>query len=248
MKRPPSLVGQSVGGARIVADWELRITGRCLSDDLNASSDADFRDVEGLQIVKAFIRERAARTEGTRDVNGLRCGQTAWVLAHGNDHRGATIHDPEHEVVWLVAYARHRSGESDDFFPYCRGLDAADRLLPTEKDYKRLIEDRDRRFVEAVTLEAPLILRYGRENPGEHKHRLGGDMAAGIAVEVEPGVEAITIAFRLDAIDWDAVPILCAAFYSGTPWDHATKMPSRELEPGEVAMEVVKEPEQPSSS
>lgn len=243
MRRPPSLIGLATSGAYIAEHWELRITARCLSEDLNASSTADFDEVSGLQIVKAFVRERKDRIEGTRDVNGLRCGHTAWVISHGHDHRGATIYDPHEEVIWLVAYARHRSGQHDDFFPYCRQLDCDARLVPTAGDYKRLIVERDRRVVEAIRLEAPRILSEAREIPGEHRHLLGGDISAGIAVEVEPGVEAITIAFRLGAIEWDLVPVLLAAFYPGVDWELAGSMPSRELDPDEVAMTTVVDPQ-----
>lgn len=243
MRRPPSLIGQATGGAHICAAWELRITERCLTEDLNASPRAPFCDVSGLEIVRALVRERKDRTEGSRDVNGIRSGRTAWVLSHGNDHRGATIHDPAEEVVWLVAYGRHRSGQDDDFFPYCRSLDSAGLLLATTKDYERLFRERDLRFVQAVALEAPVILCQARHEPGEHWHLLGGDTMAGVAVEVEPDVEAITIAFRLDAIDWDLVPILLAAFHPSNDWELASRMPSRDLEPGEVAMTVVVEPQ-----
>jgi hypothetical protein len=145
--------------------------------------------------------------------------------------------------VWLVAYGRHRSGEPDDFFPYCVELDGDGRLLATGEDYERMIMERDRRFVEAVRIEAPVILSEARNSPGEHRHMLGGGLSAGIAVEVEPDVEAVTIAFRVDAVlDWDLVPILLAAFHPGTSWEPIERMPSRELEPGEIAMTVVVDP------
>lgn len=241
MRRPPSLVGFALDGAYFCEGWELRITGRCLIEDLNAGPATDFVEVSGLQIVGALVRERKNKIEGTRDVNGLHCGRTAWVLAHGHDHRGATIHDPEEEVVWLVAYGRHRSGQPDDFFPFCQSLDADDRLLPTPDDHERLARERDRRFVEAVRLEAPVILRDARAEPGERRHLLAGDIAAGIAIEVIPGLESITIAFKLTALDWDLVPILLAAFDPDASWEMAPRMPSRELEPGEIAMTTMLE-------
>lgn len=241
MRRPPSLIGYAAGGAYFCEGWELRITGRCLSEDLNAGAETDFDEVSGLEIVRALVRERRTSIEGTRDVNGLQCGHTAWVLAHGHDHRGATIYDSEEEVVWLVAYGRHRSGQDDDFFPYCRSLDADERLLPTPDDYERMHRERDYRFVEAVRLEGPEILRHARHNPGEHRHLLAGDISAGIAVEVVPGAAAITIAFQLDAVSWDRVPVLLAALWPGGNWELIGRMPSRDLEPGEIAHTVMLE-------
>lgn len=239
MRRPPSLSGSAAGGAYICDDWELRITGRCLSEDLNADGNADFEDVVGLKIVRAFVRERRNRIEGGREVSPLQCGCKAFVVAHQHDLRGATIHDPHEEVVWLVAAGLHRSGQAGDFYPYCKELDAEERLLPTPEDVERLIRERDRRFVQAVALEAPGILATARAKPGEHRHLLGGDVHAAITVEVVPGIEAITIAFQFDAIDWDSVPVLLAAFHPSPNWEPAAAMPSRPLEPGEVAMTVL---------
>lgn len=239
MQRPPSLVGRAVGGSYFCEGWELRMTRRCLSEDLNAAPDAAFDDVGGLQIVRAFVRERSRHTDGARRVTPLTCGCPVWVLAHQHDHRGATWYDEPEEVVWLLAYGRHRSGQDDDFFPYCKELDAQDLLLPNLQDRVELLRERDFRFVHAVRIEAPVILQQARAQEGEHRHLLGGDLDAGISVEVDEELEAeaITIAFGFDAIDWDWVTIMLAAFHP-TGWESIGRMPSRELEPGEVAMTV----------
>ena len=240
MRRPPSLIGRAVGGSFFAEGWELRITARCLEDDLNAGADANFEDVSGLKIV----RERTDHTEGGRQVTPLKCGRPVWVVAHQNDHRGATWYDADEEVVWLLAYRRHRSGSGDDFFPYVKDeLDEHNELLPTAEDYKGLILERDNRFVEAVRIEAPMILQEARQEPGtEHRYMLGGDLDTGISIEVADDLEAITIAFRLGAIDWDSVPIMLAAFHpSPDDWEGASRLPSRELEPGEIAMTAVVE-------
>jgi hypothetical protein len=239
MRRPPSLRGKAAASAYFCSGWELRITQRCLVEDLNASPEATFEEVRGLEIVRAFVRERTDRTKGNRQISPLTCGCEVWVIAHQHHHRGATWYDEHEDVVWLLAYGRHRSGEDDDFFPFCRALDAEDQLLPTVDDRELMLRERDRRFVEAVRVEAPVILAQARASPGEHQHLLGGDVNAGIAVEVDEdlGAEAITIAFRLDAIDWDYVPIMLAAFSDGD-WQPIHRMPSRDLEAGEVAMTV----------
>lgn len=240
MRRPPSLIGRAIGGAFFAEGWELRITAWCLDDDLDAGTDADFEDVAGLKIVRAFVRERETHADGGRQVTPLTGGREVWVVAHQHDHRGATWYDAYEEVVWLLAYRRHRSGSPDDFFPYCKELDAGDDLLPTAQDYERLIRERDRRFVEAVAVEAPSILRQAREQPGEEvRHDLGGEITTGIAVEVADDLQAITVAFRLDAIDWDSVEVVLAAFHPSPAWEGTNRMPSRDLEEGEVAMTVL---------
>lgn len=58
--RPPS--SGSRRGAYICKEWELRITARCLDEDLNAAPDADFDTVRGLEIVKALIAPTPAAT------------------------------------------------------------------------------------------------------------------------------------------------------------------------------------------
>lgn len=131
MHRPSSLVGTAVEGAYICEKWELRVTARCLDEDLNAAPDASFEAISGLEIVKAFVKGRSTQSTSSRQVSPLTCGRDVWRLAYGHDHRGATLHDPEGEVIWLVAYGRHRSGQKDDFFPKCKALDAEERLLPT---------------------------------------------------------------------------------------------------------------------
>lgn len=241
MRRPPSLVDHAVGGSYFAAGWELRITGRCLDEDLNADPQSTFDEVAGLEIVRALVRERKDKTMGGRQVSPIACRPEVSVVAHGHDHRGATMFDEAEEVVWLVAYRRHRSGTVDDFYPWCKDLAEGDRLLPTEADLERLLRERDRRFVEAVAVEAPLLLHRARSEPGEHRHAFGGELPASIAVEVidEPEAQAITIAFRLDVVPWDQVEIMLAAFHPLAEWEMIERMPSRDLEGGEVAMTVV---------
>jgi hypothetical protein len=125
-----------LGGAYICKDWELRVTARCLDEDLNASEKAGFDAILGLKIVKAFVKDRASQSTGARQVTPLTCGLRVYRLAYGNDHRGATLHDEVDAVIWLLAYGRHRSGKPGDFFPFCKGLDAEGRLLPTEDDLR----------------------------------------------------------------------------------------------------------------
>lgn len=240
MDRPVSLIGKTVGGSYICEKWELRVTARCLSDDLNAASDADFEAVRGLEIVKAFIKGRERRSYGTREVTPLSCGRKVWVVAQGDDHRGATLHDREQEVIWLLAYGRHRSGTEGDFFPCCKELDAEHLLLPTEHDYERLLVERDRRFVEAVRVEAPIILREARSADGEYRSNVGGRLGAGLCVELDGDLDAtaMTVAFHANAIEYEQGVVLLAALCPGQ-WDLIGRMPSRELEPGEVAFTIM---------
>jgi hypothetical protein len=241
MDRPPSLVGKTARGAYICKDWELRVTARCLDEDLNAAQDADFDSIQGLEIIKALVGTRSEQTTSTRQVSPLTCARQIWVVGYGNDHRGGTLHDPEHEVVWLVAYRRHRSGRDDDFFPYCKELDHAKRLLPTPEDYKRMFEERDLRFAEAVVHEAPIIRREARAAAGEYRCTVGGELGATLSVEIDEELEAtaMTVAFHAHELETLAQgQLLLAALHPG-PWEMAPRMPSRELDATEVAYTVL---------
>lgn len=197
----------------------------------------------GLQIVKGFVKDRFDRTTDTRQVSPLSCGREVWVLARGNDHRGGTWFDPDERVVWLLAYRLHRSGVPNDFFPYCKELDRQGALLPTSEDYERFLRDRGARFAFAVSIEAPLILRRARENPGEHRVMLGGEFGACIAIEHADELESTVLAFRVETVPFDYVPLILAAFHPDSRWEPATAMPSRPLEASEFAFEHLHERE-----
>lgn len=215
-------------------DWELRITRRALDDDFGLAADADFEDLLNVGIVKTFVGDRSTHSNGTRQVTPLTCGQEVWVLARGHDHRAATWFDEPNHVVWLVASGRHRSGRPSDFFPFCKALDEEDRLLPTEDDYERMIRDRDARFAYSITIEAQLVLKKARLEGGEHRVMFAGKYGACIAIEVAGDLEAIAVAFRVDSVDYDYVPIILSAIQPGK-WEPTERMPSRELEAMEFA-------------
>src|SRR5579863_8583051 len=83
MDRPESLVGRAVGGAYICKDWELRVTARCLDEDLHADAETTFAAVEGLEIIKAFKKDRASEPRGPKTISPLSSGETVYRLAYG---------------------------------------------------------------------------------------------------------------------------------------------------------------------
>lgn len=245
MDRPHSLVGRPIAGAYICRDWELRVTARCLAEDLNADEAASFESILGLEIVKAFVKDRATETIASKQISPLSSRQEIWRLGYGHDHRGATFYDEDEAVVWLVAYGRHRSGARDDFFPYCKELDAEGRLLPVQADIARMYRDRDKRFVEAVTIEAPQALKVARETEGEYRCTIGGELGAGLAIEVVEGLEAtsITVALKpagggpLTEVTLEQGQVLLQSLTCGE-WEIIGRMPSRDLDPDEVAFTI----------
>lgn len=190
-----------------------------------------------MDIVKELINGRSDRTEDRNEIYPLTSGVPVWVLSRGHDHRGATFYDEDANVVWLLAYGRHRSGEAGDFFPYCTKMDEEDQLLPTEADYERMFDDRGHRFVDGLMIEAPLALKQARMNPGEHRFLLGGELGAAVAVEIADEAEATTVAFRKETLDWGQVPLVLAAFHAEAEgaWEQIDRLPSRSLDSGEMA-------------
>ena len=237
---PKALVGQTHLGSHICREWELRVTGRCLEDDLGKSKESDFDDLSNVEIVQGLVKDRFDRNEDTRQVAPLTCGQPIWALSRGNDHRGGTWFDANNRVVWLVAAGRHRSGAPGDFYPYCKQLDADGVLLPTDEDYERLFSDRDLRFAHSIRIEGPLILKQARAAPGEHRVMLGGAHGICIAIECAGELEAITVAFRIDTLEFDYVPIVLQAIQVGK-WDPVGAMPSRDFEAVEYGFELIHE-------
>ena len=156
-----------------------------------------------------------------------------------------SFYDEDEAVIWLVAYGRHRSGASDDFFPRCKELDVEGRLLPVQADIARMYRDRDKRFVEAVTIEVPLALKAARETEGEYRCTIGGELGTGLAIEVIEELEAtsITVAFRpaaggpLTTVTMEQGQVLLQSLACGK-WEMIGRMPSRDLEPDEVAFTV----------
>jgi hypothetical protein len=244
MNRPPSLIGTAVAGAYICKDWELRITARCLDEDLNAAPGSPFESVVGLEIVKAMISAHEENSFTARDVSPLTSGETIWVLTYGHDHRGGTFYDESQQVIWLVAYHRHRAHDPDDFFPYCTELDSRGCLLPTLADYERMFKDRDRRFADAVVHEAPMIIRDAERAEGEYRCTVGGELGVGLSIEIDDELEAraMTVAFDATEVEtFEQGQLLLVALHPG-PWELAGAMPSRDLAPSEVAFTIIHSP------
>jgi hypothetical protein len=147
----------------------LRITERCLVEDLGASVD-DGDDLDALAnknpIVRAFIDRRSQSPTGQETVEGLTARIVAFSLHSGED-RGLTWHHEPGDTVWLLAAAFHRSGKRDDAYPYFRQLGADHRLLPTKGDIERLVASRNRNFARVLIEDVPKIIENMRRRPGQ---------------------------------------------------------------------------------
>lgn len=232
-------------GSCIGPRYELRITRRCLVDDLELASDASFELAYSRRpIVGAFQSQRLADPRGTRTVGPEAGAQTFYRLGLGHDHRGATWHDTTEGVVWLCAYSLHRSGEPDDAFKYFPSLIAAGTMLPDAADYDALFSDRAHRFVDTLADDARSLLSAARAEPGlEHRGIVGGELPTGVIVEIVETLEETCIALSGELLDAERIVLVLAAFYPDaefTDWEFMAALPHRALKRNEVACRILR--------
>lgn len=232
-------------GSCISDAYELRITRRCLTEDLDRAPDTAFEEALSEEIVQAFVNQRSEQHVGTKTVGPAAGNKTLYRLAYGEDHRGATWYDADEHVIWLCAYRLHRSGEPDDAFPYFNELTAAGRMIPTADDYESLFTDRGRRFAETVAEDAAALLLRARAEPGrEHTGVLGGHQPAGVVVDVVDTLEETYIAFSIAGADYRRVVVLLRAFFveaAFSDWELVDALPTRPLDGanGEICYRIL---------
>ena len=195
-------------------------------------------------IVKALRNQRHAAVNGTSTIGPAAGDDTLWVLRYGNDHRGATLFDARDNVVWLCAYARHRSGEPDDAFPRFEELRRTDRIRPTPSDREALRDDRTTRFAFVVGEEAQDLLAIARAQPGvEVRAIIGTTDPVGLVVHLVETLEETYVAVFANATDFAHLQLLLAAFYDRPleDWRPEQQLPTRplDLRRGEFCLSIV---------
>lgn len=155
-------------------------------------------------IIVAFTRERSTSPTGGDDpLNRMQTRRVLYPLRQGSDHRGATWHHEDQAVVWLCAYGRHRSGAPDDAYPYFRSL-GEDELLPAAADFRRLLEDRNRRFEDTCVAQAQALLERARNEPGaEHRTDLGWEVQTHCVIEVVDDLTALWVAIDHNQVGFE---------------------------------------------
>jgi hypothetical protein len=235
------------GSCLCVAGHELRVTERCVRDDLALPAGAPFEDLLSHPIVVAFRNERSDSVRGTTSVGPEAGSATIWTLRRGNDHRGATWHDAHDGVVWLVGYGRHRSGDPADAFPYFAELIGNDRIYPTPEDRVALAEDRAVRFAFVVEAEAQELLAFARSRQGvETRATIGTTQPVGLIVHIVDTMEQTFVAVYGDTTDVARLQLLLVALYPDhgfDEWDFEPRLPTRELDHGrgEFCLSIVHE-------
>lgn len=234
-------------GSCICDGYELRITRRCLREDLRLPPETTFDEAQSHPIVRAFVNQRSRDVTGTRTVGPEAGPRTVYRLGLGNDHRGATWYDPEHSVVWLCAYGFHRSGAPDDAFGHFHALLQRAELLPAAEDYEALFDDRARRFAETVERDAQELLRRARATPGvEQRGVLGRQAPVGVVVDIVDTLEETYVAFTLADMTAQKIVLVLRAFMPSarfSDWEPAAHLPTRpvDTQKAEVCYRILRE-------
>lgn len=120
----------------------LRVTRRCLEDDLKVDPDLYERDARHYchehDALKTFVVRREGAPNTGEPISDV--GKTGSVLSlHVGTGRAATIFDEETDVCWLLAWsATHATGEKRDAYKHFMRLDGRGELMPTAEDYEAI--------------------------------------------------------------------------------------------------------------
>lgn len=218
------------------ADYELRVTARCCTEDLHERAGAPFAELAGHPIVAAFRNKHHNDPTTTKTVGPAAGALTLGRLGTGDDDRGAIWFDREHGVLWLcAAHGRHRSGQADDSFPYFGSLMAADRMYPTGDDYEALERDRSDRLAEAIPGDAQALLERARAAPGvELTGQVGPVRVRLVVVRVEDVADELFAAISMRHGDDAWLAAVLFGFRPGTDdfgvWRNEIALPTGELD------------------
>ncbi len=225
------LAGSEIGGSHFCETWELRITKRCLVDDLGLPEDATFAAAKRLGIVRAFVKQRCANPVGGSWLGPTPRGGNvgyAW-LRHGNRERAITVYDEREGVVWMTAYSpEHTSGSVDPAQVHFHELWNQGELLPADVDEVQRLKERDDARAELLVVQGRYMMDRARETGAEYRDHLPGDINAAVVVEYEPGIEAVTFAFTITNryTQNREIQVLLAGLYPEDKWELVSRMPS----------------------
>lgn len=186
---------------------QLRITHRCLVEDLGFSPDDLGRPLDELaatdsdagKFIRTFIEKRGPDPVDEDSIERLATGRIPMhPLRRGERIRGLTWHDRDANVVWLVAtHFVHRSGERSDSYAHFRSL-RLEQLLPDELDYLLF---REQQAVHAADAILDLIdpgLRSALGDVGaEVRLDIGGTPVSLLATRTNPPPPRLKVAISM---------------------------------------------------
>lgn len=116
---------------------------------------------------------------------------------HVGRGRAVTIHDPQEDVCWLLAYsALHKVGAKDDAYKKFERLDSRGELLPTADDYLALESVSSAEFIDSLIELGRELYSEALASPGVEVGRTvtfstSGTSSEDVLVSVAVAVEMI---------------------------------------------------------
>lgn len=243
------IAGVCDAGGYLCADGhELRVTARCLTEDLGLPAASHFADLLGLPIVRALVGKRGGARTGGKTVGPVAGDRTLHHLGLGDDHRGSTWWDTRFDVVWLCAYRGHRSGAPGDSFPYFRELISAGLMMPTRPDYERLERDRSARAVIDAVRDGQRLLALARTSLGIEVRGTVALRDVGVVVEVVETLDETYVAIRMRELnDPDELSLILLGIHPDREfgdWQAGRPFPPRslDLDAAEMCWSILHDP------
>jgi hypothetical protein len=142
------------------------VTIRCWREDLGLAPRPLLDTSDDHPFLRKFCTYGSLNPAGSQRVQAIK---GAWIskVPFGNHYRGATWHDRELDIVWLVGYGLRLGGERADVYERVVSLFEKGRLLPTVDDYDIYFQERDARALPAMVAELRALLRHARVSDHE---------------------------------------------------------------------------------
>lgn len=227
----------------------LRVTRRCLEDDLKLDSALVERDARHYCNEHDALRTFVIKREGAPGVGEpiVDVGKTGSVLSlHVGQGRAATIFDEENDVCWLLAWSpTHATHEKRDAYQYFMRLDGRGELMPTADDYEVIDTEAISYFADGLAAACAGLYEEARQNAGIEMSETFENRGALILVDVivveedemEEGWIAITYP-RDTPITPEVALDLCARILPthipASQLDFAAHFGNRPMAPGEL--------------
>lgn len=227
----------------------LRVTRRCLEDDLGLDGGYVERDARHYCAQHEALRTFVVKREGGPGVGEpiKDVGKTGSVLSlHVGQGRAATIWDPEADVCWLLAWSpTHATHELRDAYQHFMRLDRRGELMPTVADYEAIDLDAISYIQDGLAAACEGLYDDARSSPGTELSETFENRGALILVdlivveedEMEEGWIAIT--FPRDTpltpeVAIDLVARILPRHIPTSELDYADRFGKRPMEQGEL--------------
>lgn len=222
------------------AGYDIRVTMRCMTDDLGAESGSPLVRLSDHEIIRA-LRGKHEVDPVTTDTVGPAAGMlTLGTLRYGHDHRGAVWYDPANNAFWLCAYRFHRSGTADDAFPYFEQLIRENRIYPTDEDRVLLYRDRAERLIDAIPEEATRLREMAAADTGQEVRGQLGPMNVRLVIVEVSGLRELHVAVSMRSGDYNLLQLVLVALCPETDvwaaWRPETDFPAGPLDGAAVEL------------